>query len=359
MLIVLEGPDGVGKSTLARQLHDVIQLVDPRSTVVSMHKGPPTSHPLDEYLLPLLNYRPGTNVHYVLDRWHWGEFVYPQLLGRKTQLDAASWWYLNQYVRRLGGVVVLCHASTESVIAEHTARGETMHAADHEVATKLFVEASHQAAVAQLTHRWETDDRYTNVREIVRVAQLWESYVTPLAHYVTYVGAVRPRYLLLGDVRHGVDRIEQIISRTDRRPAFMPYNATSGQWLLNALTRSTDLRASTAIANARDVDDVFQLWRDLGKPKIATLGKQAHSELQPYNLPHGRAPHPQFGRRFYHHHQDSYVAALFGALENQEDNWTWRGSSPGQPEPRSTPRSSTRFADSATDESLATVPLTT
>lgn len=357
MLIILEGPDGVGKTTLAKQLHDAIRTEHESDPIVMMHKGPPTQHPLDEYLTPLLNYRPGSSKHFILDRWHWGEYVYPRLTGRPTDLDDACWWYINQYVRRLGGVVVLCERSRSGVQNTYLERGEGITAVEYEQAVKLFAMASHTARTVQVRYGWEPNYRVgldCNVAEIIRTAQLWESYTAPLARYVTYIGAVAPKYLVLGDVRHGLDRVEQIVTRTDHRPAFMPYRGTSGHWLLTALTEDKALRASTALANARDVDDVYALWRDLGRPKVVTLGQLAHRELEPYDIPHGRAPHPQFGRRFHHHNQSSYISAVYAAAERQEDHSSWRGSSLEEREQRSTPRSSTRLGAEAVGVTRAT-----
>lgn len=100
MLIILEGPDGAGKSTLAQEL--AAHLGRTTSDKVEVwHRGAPTHHPLEEYLLPLLSYRPGTGHHLILDRWHWGEAVYPKILNRPTQLGDAAWWSIEAYLRRL------------------------------------------------------------------------------------------------------------------------------------------------------------------------------------------------------------------------------------------------------------------
>jgi hypothetical protein len=342
MLIILEGPDGVGKTTLAGKLHDVIRDADPRGTVISLRKGPPVSHPLDEYLTPLLNYKPGQGVHYILDRWHIGEYVYPRLSGRSTQLDDTTWWYLNQFIRRLGGLLVMCHTNASDVAEIYEAR-KTTHPFETTTAflqaEKLFAEACDSAFLPQITYDW-ADRLNVSPENIVRTALVRESYVRHLSPFITYVGRQNPKYLLLGDIRHGLDRVDELLkmpSDRDRRPAFMPYRGTSGHWLVSALLTKPELQ-DVALANARDVDDVHALWARLGLPKVATLGNFAHRE---FNKPHGRAPHPQFGRRFYHKHQESYAAALLAALENQEDHSKWRGSSTGGTARTSTARSST------------------
>lgn len=328
MLIILEGPDGVGKTTLAQQLHDVIREQDPHSTITIIRKGPPSAHPLDEYLTPLQDYVPGGGMHFIFDRWHWGEYVYPRLTGRSTQLDDQVWWYLNQYVRRLGGLMVLCHSSYQRVSEVYHERRTThpFERADlfYDV-VKLFHEASDSACLPQVNYDW-ADPMTIGLENIVRTARVRASYVSDLAEFVTYVGRPKPEFLLLGDVRHGLDP-RSAVAAFDHRPAFVPYPATSGHWLLSALLHQSKLLDFAGFANACDVDDVLALWYELGEPKTVALGKNAYGKALLFGIPCGVVPHPQFGRRFYHHDQKSYAAALLAAVENQEDHSKWRGSS--------------------------------
>ena len=339
MLIILEGPDGVGKTTLANTLHDLILELVPRSSSVTiMRKGPPTRHPLDEYLTPLLDYRPNSGMHLILDRWHLGEYVYPRLSGRSTQLDDQVFWYLNQYVRRLGGLLVMCFGDVERVEAVYRQRGST-HPFEqpglYEKTDLLFTQAANAAALPQVTYDWG-DKHVIDPRNIVRTAQVRESYTFALDESVTYVGRISQQYLLLGDVRHGLDVAAQRETRSDRRPAFVPYRGTSGHWLLGAITSSRELRGRAALVNACDVDDVYELWDNLGRPKTVALGKHAYGKALLSGIPCGVVPHPQFGRRFHHHDQKSYAAALIAALEKQEDHSKWQGSSTASTAPRST-----------------------
>jgi len=329
MLIILEGPDGVGKTTLAEKLRSLILKVDPRSTVCVLRKGPPTSHPLDEYLTPLLNYRPNQGLHLILDRWHIGEWVYPRLSYRNSQLDNAVYWYLNQWIRRLGGLLVYCHtdaARAEQIYRERSSTHYFEQPGVYEKAELLFTQALNLAELPQVTYDWD-DPEVVDPANIVRTAQTRDDYMTHLNDFVTYVGRRRPEYLLVGEVRHGLDVQAQQSFSTDPRPAFMPYRATSGHWLISSLLTSERLRQSAGLANACDVDDVHALWYLLDKPKVVALGRSAAKELGRIgDIPFGITPHPQFGRRFHYRDQASYADTIFRALENQEDHSKWRGS---------------------------------
>ena len=69
MLIVLEGPDGSGKTTAVRKLTQRGAL---RGATV-LHFGPIEKDPLEEYELALQWYRPGTRQHVICDRLHLGD----------------------------------------------------------------------------------------------------------------------------------------------------------------------------------------------------------------------------------------------------------------------------------------------
>lgn len=74
MLIILEGPNGAGKTTIADRL----------APDVLLHAGPPTqATAYDEWVEPLIEHV-GLDELIVLDRWHLGEAIYPDLLTKMT-----------------------------------------------------------------------------------------------------------------------------------------------------------------------------------------------------------------------------------------------------------------------------------
>lgn len=126
MLIILEGPDGAGKTTLAERLVTYIAAKFPHDHVDLLHKGPPTQHPLDEYAVPLLGYRPGGSMHLVLDRWHWGEVIYPKYLARETRMTPEIFTYIEMLIVQKGGVVVNVQHPVDELLMRVSQRGDDL-----------------------------------------------------------------------------------------------------------------------------------------------------------------------------------------------------------------------------------------
>lgn len=78
MIIVLEGPDLAGKTTIAREYE--------RRGFTYHHQGPLKTSAREAYLEPLRGFTYG---FHVLDRWHLGELVYGPMLRGESKVDDA------------------------------------------------------------------------------------------------------------------------------------------------------------------------------------------------------------------------------------------------------------------------------
>lgn len=327
MLIILEGPDGAGKTTLAHRLTELIKSQNSLNEVRYIHAGPPERHPLDEYLHSLTHYRPNTLYHIILDRWHWGESVYPELLQRPTKLDFPARWAIDAYLKRLGAIVVLVDQFDAEYITTYAERGE------YDELTRLADTKAAFAATAALSHlpflryNWK-DSRTSSLQEITEVAAGLAANYRSLNNFTTYCGPRWPTWLLLGDVRHHTNLI-------NAAPAFVPFPTTSGHFLLKALESAFDRSEQEKIgwANACDVDDVGELWLQLGRPNVVVLGKNSFAKTAFSCIRgFGAAPHPQFARRFHNGKRSEYGAAIRHAVETGEDVSKWPESLKIKPE---------------------------
>lgn len=336
MLVILEGPDGSGKSTLAQELAEYLGRTTSDKIEV-WHAKRPERHPLNEYLRPLRTYRPGTGHHLILDRWHWGEAVYPAVLDRETELDSPVWWAIEAYLRRLGALVVECDRyATQEYVDLYRERGLD-DTPDSWQLTHLgrirdeFHRTVYRSQLPSLTY-CPGDDK---VAAIVAEARELETNYRVLSEFTTYLGPLRPEVLLLGDERNIVPRADP----ENPDPAFVPFRGTSGYYLLRALTSLTSRqwRHSIGLANACDVDDPVELRRKLGEPPVVALGKNAYGKMMTSGFTDvGVVPHPQFVRRFHHRKHVEYGWLIHTASRTREDLSKWLPSSTETPDVTST-----------------------
>lgn len=306
MLIIVEGPDCARKSTLVAQLAERVAQLHPGERVDVYNAGVPTRHPLDEYVAPLLDYRPLRDRHVICDRWHLGEAVYPTIFKRDTKMDYGVQAYVELFLRSRGALVVVVDATTEDVVNCLETRGDEL-ARPEQAAETLSLFRSW--AVASLlptlvVQGFSVTDEV--IETILKRARTLDYVARSLNKFTTYVGSRVPSTLLLGDVRHGHARGDS----TNLLPAFMPYGATSGHYLLTNVVNTFGYAAlkHVGIANACDDDDTHALYTLLRKPYTVTLGRRASKVAKWANHD---VEHPQFRRRFKHAEGEEYARQIF------------------------------------------------
>lgn len=304
MLIIVEGPDCAGKSTFVSKIAAAISAQYFSYIVEVLHRGPPTSHPLDEYVVPLLTYRPGTGRDVICDRWHLGELVYPGVLRRPTHMDEAVSAYVNAFLTARGALTVKILPDLETIRRCFSSRDDTSTALDQ---LSEVWRGFDQLPTSLVISERPSDD---HVELVIKCARDLEQLNRVAAH-LTFVGDDTPNALLLGDVRSCTGVACHHTTRHRRSDtAFMPYPGTSGHFLFKSLT-AAGVDDRVAVANACDVDDVRAIYadvtrRDVRPPRLVALGARACGLLCSRELPHATVPHPQFIRRFHHRHHTEY-----------------------------------------------------
>lgn len=321
MLIIVEGPDGAGKTTLVEAIRKHVEnnFVDP---VEVLHKGPPVSHPLDEYVRPLQDYRPAQDKHIICDRWHWGEAIYPDVFNRSTQLDRGVWLWTEMFLRSRGAVVVYPYVSAATLTERVTERGDDL--VDVSMLPRIWAAYNStrfkSALPVYMFSQRDAADLDKQLNSIFALAQDNAARASVLNDLWTYVGPARPDFLLVGDTRSRRGRQSPITG------AFGPRPGTSGHFLLNAL--SGPRTVNVGLINANDVDDVYSAYVKLGEPPVVTLGRAASKALDGdgpnVTIEHSSVPHPQFIRRFYSKHATEYGAIIDSAMATRKDLSKWR-----------------------------------
>jgi len=295
MLIVLEGPLGVGKSSLAEEISTEILRRYPGDTVEIRRPGIPRLHPLDEYVMPLLDYRPQRKHHIVCDGWHWAEVVYSTVFGRASTMYTSVFHYIEMFLASRGAHIVSLVADAVDLADQARARGygDPMPEIAIQRTITGYMGVLHLSALPSQEMHVESENLAAS---IVSTAHSREMAATPLSNLATYVGPPTVDTLVLGNVRGPGKRHELA-------PAFMPYPFTCGEFLMEALCYrepgTTPRTMIVGLANARDVDSLEEIKSTVWPTRIVALGERAYGAARDVFLPVCNVGHPVSTRKFF------------------------------------------------------------
>jgi hypothetical protein len=309
LLIVLEGVDCTGKTTLAEELRRRTQ-----GTVI--HTGQPTSEPIVEYETPLRDYDPRRRETVILDRWHLGEHVWPTIFQRDTDLDLAVARHLELFMRSRGAAYVYCERDPEHLRRDLVKFDEPLHPERLDEAMDLFEDAIAFGCRAVSRWNYQLGPATLPLRFIERADALREDVISAwTAIGYDWIGTPDPEVLLVGDRWGGQPTPLDALSPW---VPFVPSNNGCGHYLMRALPEEWWHRCAIVNALTHDVTDwvprdLERAWKALRCPKVIALGRAAITALDKTRIPHNQVPHPQWWRRFAYHDLDGYTSALRSA----------------------------------------------
>jgi hypothetical protein len=291
-ILILEGVDGTGKTTLARKLVDMAKELKLAKRVHYMHFGPPEKHPLEEYECAVQHLHPVDDLA-IIDRFHLGMPTYGPIYRGRDELAGPGMRHMLLFLQRHGAVTIRIKRPIEEVMEDVRRRGDDyVRTDDLPVIDKAYdsqpVDATLEGFVTdQDKQEW-----------MLRFAMNMGYCVRKLYDFTTYIGGTAPKALLLGDTRGGP---------TPHNQCFVPYPNTSGHFLFTHLDP-----AGYGLANAKE-EPVYELWSALGQPPIVALGAEAAKICISQAVPYKKVPHPQYVRRFHHGEGREYAARIIAA----------------------------------------------
>lgn len=285
--IIIEGPDGAGKTTLARQLcHDL--------RMAYHHEGPPpvSTSVLHHYAALLANTKRPT----VFDRFHLGELVYGPLLRGVSGLNPTDIRLMNRLVRGNGIAVIICLPEWGTCLERTRQRDEFI-----KDETKL--KEAHRLWCTMVDAFDHVNTQVLNDGEgcdpAVRVYDALPDGV---------IGSPSARLLLIG---------EQPNSRTLDLPFFGTARSSGflNERLQDAGISEGDIAVTNALTLEGQARDLGWIISQMPQLKVVVpLGRVALGQLEQQDVPDfvdiSPVPHPQYWKRFHASDAVGYVKRL-------------------------------------------------
>ena len=115
-VIILEGCDKTGKSTLAKELSE-------KTGYKILHLGVPKGNWF-EYLSELINANKKDGI--IFDRFHWGDYVYAGITTDKKFLSPEQFVEIETKLAELRALVIYCHDGEKAITERFKADGEKL-----------------------------------------------------------------------------------------------------------------------------------------------------------------------------------------------------------------------------------------
>ena len=308
-VIVLEGPDGSGKTTLAKKLSSELGW-----KYVHMSAPVPIDKPFDYWWARIqTEFAGSTPSGLIIDRLHPSEDVYGGLFRGGSKLTAHGRWLLEGWLDARSAFIVHCLPPKGVVLANANATVDQTHHDRAERVYNMYAGAKKlgfPTALPVFNYDFTSSDAQTMETFILTLAR--STFSIPFTH--EGIGSPNPNVVLVGD-RHG---------SCDFYPCWNPlvFNGPSGKYLHAALELA-ELTTKTHVLNAwhndRGRSAIFQLEQGLFDLQLSTtrryvaLGREAERGLKLLGIEYNAVRHPQSVKRFHFGDLERYVAELRGA----------------------------------------------
>lgn len=283
-LFIIEGPDGAGKTTLARQLCRDFK-------ADYHHEGPPPRGVslLHHYGSQLASaYKPT-----VFDRFHVGELVYGPILRGQSGLSNQDMVLMQRLVNGRGATVIICLPPLEVTV-------QNLHKKELLDQMQLKLAYDHWTRLTAPGHPFVTYDYTTQEKLLPRIL------AEPYRLHWDAIGAPGARFLFVGERVNG-----------DLDVPFFSTQSSSA-FLNDALAAAGYQEHEIAFTNAFDKEgharDLIGILEPLSPDyHVIALGEHAKNLCAAtFENPMrwSSVPHPSFWRRFRYRRSEEYVELL-------------------------------------------------
>lgn len=292
MIIVIEGSDGTGKTTLAREFEKI------GFRYVHNGKPQPEEDLFMTYLKQLHEAR-GSNV--VFDRLHIGELVYGPVMRDKSLISTEEMIVLNRIIYASGGTIIFCQTDTDVMLENWKSRNLQGREYVTEQQKLLTISKVYQSLIQDYFRGradfFTFDYSKDSTSQLLLNVQSFSQGVS-----VEINGSPQANFLIVG---------EQAAGEIDE--AFCSMRNSSGflnRCLWDAGYKEIELSFVNALDTAGNPHPIHNLWKQMFNCKVIALGQIAQELCLTNGVPFLPAPHPQFIKRFKLKNREEYVNLL-------------------------------------------------
>lgn len=294
MLIIVEGPDKAGKTTLCREIAE-------RFGYDYVHFGAPGPDPAKEYADFLLNLKKPT----VCDRFLYGELVYGPLLRGKSIITPLQKTVLERLCRFRGALLIHASTSLELITKRILDEGDPLITVDQNAAAYwAFIKVMREAHIvpfcAYTAHTAIMTDKL--VESLIGIVDMMKAGAMIAHNICTGIGTVMgPKTVLVGEELNA--NVTWIHKPFDR--------GVSSEFLNDCIISSgiDEARVYTVNAATLRIEEILFL-ESTGCTKFVALGNKADEVLAYYSVPHLKIAHPQYQKRFKLADREEYIKEL-------------------------------------------------
>jgi len=284
MIVIVEGPDGAGKTTLMRTFKAW-------GWRYAYHDAPPVTgeDKFETYTAAILSVKPSEYV--IFDRFHLSEHVYGQVVRGKTQIELEHVRILNRILYARGCLTIFCLPALRTIEKNWGDRLDV----------EYVKETEQLRAVVDLYRQLRSE--YLDLNAVTFNYEFDSPAAIPgLAPKILpegMIGNPGGRFLLVGE--RSSDPRDLAFYSSKRSAHFL------NEALWEAGFQEHELTLTNALTYLKEERPLRQLY---GGRTVIALGRVAQGVCLRQGVPFLPAPHPQFVKRFKSKQRARYVELL-------------------------------------------------
>lgn len=286
-MIIIEGVDGSGKTTLCKEIASTLEL---QYVKIPRHKG---DNELDGFKF-YLQQAEQLPLDCVVDRFHLGEYVYPKLYADDRRKPLTTWQqHAIERVLLARGAVLLYVTARPDWIAGNRVKRNDGNWPSLFTELELFNEGTSRSLL--FTKQWLADLNHDSTRLLDLLA--------PLERYERHRAEERSIYHATGHVNnHPIVLVGDQVNKTYRTKLAFAGWAGSSAYLHKALCLA-GFKYPWYVTNVEDKSNALLVHEvsSLQALKVIALGQRAHERLGDALIPHVTFEHPAHHKRFHYH----------------------------------------------------------